>query len=545
MISDKVPNFDPLELRRYKSRKLTLMHKKFSDLWVMVTQSKAPKRIFSISFLLWAILIGFLPGYLVHREIYFQENLIRAVMDEDRLNWDNEEEIIKPTYKGIIENYETVRRYTFSQFSDQNDESISDFINANHQVVSQAFADPVKNKSTMGSKKLPIILMEKFFFLLIILIVFWLLFKLIMYLTHRIFLSDVLFTDIKKNPAASSRNNFIVCLNNQKALEWISENFDLKIKPEMVFDLRNVVQENGIGKFKEKVGNGAIIMENFHVLTQRPDFIDLLSRILKEVREGTYLFIVSGISFKDSVNRLNEADALLFSELLSTFISYTVSIESKTAIEMIGNFDNNGYIKLLNKEFRYGHDPQQVKSLILHELTSDNKKNSGKKLDQETFEKCILKIQRFNKAYYTNIWLELSFREKKMVYYLAKEGFVNFANKEILTLLLEKGIIVLKEEENGLEIFTYSFKNFVNQIITTDLNKSFLQDEKRFGNSGNIQTAAISFVFISIAVISYYDPNILNKTSAYVSAVIGLAGTVFTAFNRGMSYFTRKIPGHE
>jgi O-antigen/teichoic acid export membrane protein len=62
---------------------------------------------------------------------------------------------------------------------------------------------------------------------------------------------------------------------------------------------------------------------------------------------------------------------------------------------------------------------------------------------------------------------------------------------------------------------------------------AFKRDERRKGNTKLIQAASISFVFICIAILSFYDPNILDTTSAYISAAIGLAGTVYSFFYKG------------
>ena len=104
-----------------------------------------------------------------------------------------------------------------------------------------------------------------------------------------------------------------------------------------------------------------------------------------------------------------------------------------------------------------------------------------------------------------NIWTELSLKERKMVYNYATEGFINFFNKETMTTLIQKGVVKMNPAMDRLVLFSESFRNFVCVFISEE----------------------------EIALISFYDPNILNETSAYISGFLGLVGTIYSLLAKG------------
>src|SRR5690606_3661216 len=124
---------------------------------------------------------------------------------------------------------------------------------------------------------------------------------------------------------------------------------------------------------------------------------------------------------------------------------------------------------------------------------------SNEKMSGERFEKCLLSIQRYNKGFFINIWSELNARERKMVYYYSKEGFINYSNRDTLTELIKKGIFTIVPGEEGLVLFSKSFRNFVTLIVSEREKFQFREDERKHGNVANIRTAAFSFIFLSIA----------------------------------------------
>src|SRR5690606_10278027 len=112
--------------------------------------------------------------------------------------------------------------------------------------------------------------------------------------------------------------------------------------------------------------------------------------------------------------------------------------------------------------------------------------------------------------------------------------FINYSNRDTLTELIQKGIFTIIPGEEGLVLFSSSFRNFVTLLISEKEKFQFREDERKHGNVANIRTAAFSFIFLSVGIISYYDPSVLNKTSAYVSGIIGLIGTITSFLSKGL-----------
>jgi hypothetical protein len=192
---------------------------------------------------------------------------------------------------------------------------------------------------------------------------------------------------------------------------------------------------------------------------------------------------------------------------------------------------NDTKIYLLSQEIGFGGNSEALGCLLTDEIALDDWDNG---MTDARYEKSILSIQRYNKAYFTAIWQMLNLREKKMVYYFASEGFINYTNREVMTALLQKGVLMLNFQRDYLTLFSKSFRNYVLLFTSSEEQEAFRRDEKRKGNTKLIQAAAISFVFICIAIISFYDPTILDRTSAYISAAIGLAGTLYSFLHKGL-----------
>jgi fumarate reductase subunit D len=82
--------------------------------------------------------------------------------------------------------------------------------------------------------------------------------------------------------------------------------------------------------------------------------------------------------------------------------------------------------------------------------------NSGTPVQSEGY---ILQMTHYMKPVYENIWKDQSETEQFLLYDLARDGYTNYKNPEVIHALLNKG--VLKYENYKLDFFSYSFRNFV------------------------------------------------------------------------------------
>src|SRR5690606_39249023 len=164
-------------------------------------------------------------------------------------------------------------------------------------------------------------------------------------------------------------------------------------------------------------------------------------------------------------------EKLVFSEVFSDFLSYTVPLnfhrkasnlpftphamdkmdvaEKNMTLKMIKSaLYNDPKVRLLENEVNYGPHSLHLSAISTDEISRESLSN---KMSQERFEKCLLTIQRHNKGYYINIWNELGPKERKMVYYYSREGFINYSNRDTLTDLIQKGIFTMNAYERSEE----------------------------------------------------------------------------------------------
>lgn len=542
---------DPSAEKRWAGK----VHKKFTNLWDFITEITKQKRIYSLCFFLWAILIGFLPGYLIHRKINIQEQYIWEHLDRPK---DSPKISAKDSLRGWGDHYEAVRRITFNRITDQIDPKINKFISPQKDLLLDSFEKANKsqllNRNEEGTdrSKTAVLLsritekiINNSFLFIIVLLLGILFFKLILYLSNRIFLSEYLFT-YEKNKLPETlkegKHHLLICTDNQKAKPWIEVQFAIPEKSFMHIDLEFPIKIEEIIADKHWDKATAIIIENLHLPTKLDELRDELAKIIQKAQKmDLYLFITSGKSFRELIYGIpDQTERLAFSELFAPFLTHTIPVNFQQAQVTLNIEESSSkekeYIDILNREINYGPNVLPLSSIIDQQI----QKGDITRMKQEEFEKFVILIQRYNKAYYMNIWNELSFKEKKLAYYYATEGYINYKNRRTLTEMIQKGIFIHDEKADRPVLFSYSFLTFVSQGISEEETKLFSKDERQHGNSTQIQTAAISFIFISIAVVSFYDPNFLNKTSAYVSAIIGILGTIYGIVSRGLFFLTKE-----
>lgn len=155
-------------------------------------------------------------------------------------------------------------------------------------------------------------------------------------------------------------------------------------------------------------------------------------------------------------------------------------------------------------------------------------------------DEVLARLKR-NKAFYTNIWSDLSFEEKLVCHSYAKEGFYNPARRDTMLDLAQKGIIVPKNYQDKSEswiewrLFSSVFRYYVLSDSSEEETASFGAYEKKHGNLRTIQTAVISFVLICIALVGIFDKSFFNEAYAYLTGGLGLLGTVYSFLSQGFA----------
>lgn len=546
-----------------KDEKMSLLrsiHFKLTKLWNFITQIRVEKRIFSLNFMLWLCLIGLIPGYVIHRQVFFQE--IYLWNEENSTNKEGVEQIYADGFfLDLILNHEKLRRLNFSRIASSSEERVFNFISPKVEEMINSFSlnkNWLKEKKDKAPKSVIDVIIGKFgdkplFFACIVLLLL-LFFNLLLRLTKRIYLTDYLFAYYtKKLPAECQvrKYNFIISIDNQKALDWIDFHFKFSGKNRLLISCSGDRPE--LPQLNDRIE--AVVIENIHNLIETEEFLPVLYQFRETYFfSGRSIFFTSGISLQDMLESLQSPKhRILLAELMQPFLFYIVPLNfnnksasipfiseslKELSSEEVQKLDNMIKSRLFNdtktlqltQEVGYGGNSEALACLLTDEIATDDWEGE---MAAERYEKIILSIQRFNKAYFISVWQKLNLKEKKMIYYFASEGFINYTNRETMTALLQKGVLVLNYQQDYITLFSKSFRNYVLLNTSSEEVDAFKRDERRRGNTKLIQAASISFVFICVAILSFYDPNILDTTSAYISAAIGLAGTVYSFFYKG------------
>jgi hypothetical protein len=131
-----------------------------------------------------------------------------------------------------------------------------------------------------------------------------------------------------------------------------------------------------------------------------------------------------------------------------------------------------------------------------------------------TDEEIILRIESMAHVYYNSIWSSLSEEEQYILYDIAQDGLVNLKNREVLTMLLHKGLLVY---ENRFKMMSESFRNFVLSEVSADDALELEQKVKETGSWNYFKTPVI-IILITIAMfIAITQEETFNSIIAFIT----------------------------
>ncbi|EON75521.1 hypothetical protein ADIS_3924 [Lunatimonas lonarensis] len=539
---------------------LKKLHFHLTNMWNFVTQLQVEKRIYSLNFLLWITIMGFMPGYVIHRQVFTQEYFL---WNHPQGAADSGEGIrlLSGVYRDLVGAHEQLRRINFSRLTSRTDIELKRFLAPDIEAVEASFRLPKqvlrRNGEFERSNEVLQIVFRKIgqtpLLLLGTLLLLGLFFNLIMRISKRIYLVDYLFPlQEKRLPAACVHRKFtfVIGLDNKKIEQWIRYHFFSE------WDTVLVVSAIDGFEVKEDVGKyRAVLLNNLHCLADTAQVLEVLERFKAAYFHlDVAVFVSSGLSIQDLIrDGASDAEVVRITEIMKPFLFYVVPLNFHQRVLLLPNdggewssmpeegrqrfrrmvrspLFNDPMVYGLTEELIYGENSSALACLLTDELGEDSLET---RISQDRYEKCILSIQRYNKAFFINVWSKLNMREKKLCYYFALEGFINYTMRDLLASLLQKGVLKLSPSKDRLLLFSRSFSNFVLSNIDERELEAFKLEEKAKGNSRLVQAASISFVFISVSVIGFYDPNILDRSIAYVSGAIGISGTLFSFFQKG------------
>ncbi|WP_268033534.1 hypothetical protein [Algoriphagus sp. PAP.12] len=330
--------------------------------------------------------------------------------------------------------------------------------------------------------------------LLYLILILGLLSSLMYYLQKIIFFS---FEEKYEDDFESTEQLLYICSIDSSHLEEIVEKVFSQVDENL--ETLDFLVESLDWQFKLDESKDVYILKNYHCLADPLESIPLLER-LHDL--GKKIWICSGKQWKDIFSKIKDPlDKVRFSETFSDFSFKSLAIKNEPILK----------------------DSSEEKAEIL------------------------LKSLRHKKAFYTNMWTEMSFEEKMVAYSYAKEGFFNINRKEVMIGLAQKGILIQKNSESTSEkysksdsiwkewrLFSPVFRKYVLEHSTEEEKEAFKRYEKKNGNSSSIQISLVSFVLICFALIGIFDKNFFSEAYTYLTGSLGLLGSLYALLDRGL-----------
>ena len=440
--------------------------------------------IYTSFFIMWIFMIGFVPGYIIYSKVHQYESK----------NWEPQKEIkdFEATPNKFWEAYDENRRQFFSNLTNQNASQVKEFIFTDRRVIQpkvklqlidfNSLSQPFEKLKNNFLWALGVTL----FFLLILALFIWLVYT----LTKKIYFLDfegLLYGSANTKNVPLTKQVFVCGIDSENYPEWIKDR--MKLGKHEITDCTSNPELKLEESFLQSLENkNTWIIKNIHCLPDLSVLLEKLPKYINTLHDDLLLVISSGFSWKELLSELPEQKhKMIFSQIFSSFHFEYVPIDLDPNLNVVSPND----------------------------------------------EKASLLI-RSRKAYFYNIWSEMSFDEKKVCYYFSSEGFFNFTNKHIITELMQKGVLVRESMDELPKLFHKNFRLFILNNVTEEEKNKFKEDESKHGNASSIQIAVFSFILISIALISYFDKNFLDQATTLVTGIIGAFGGIYSLIKNSL-----------
>ncbi|GAA0877075.1 hypothetical protein GCM10009119_00430 [Algoriphagus jejuensis] len=470
--------------------------------------SKRKSHHFQLFILIWFLCLGFLPGYFISNAVFRLEEKI----------WENTlETTIESTEEHEITSFQRNRSNLFEGTVDSPDHQFETYIYPRTEVMNNALRNV-----NVGIKKelveLPFAALSLVgIFSVLGIIALWRVTRL---LTRQLFWMDFniretnsLGSIIQSELSSSGGLRLFLCgCDSLVNRHWVYSEFQLEKDQLEIVDCAN----SGLilpteGQLKRRK---ALLIEDVHTLDlTTPDAINaFLEKIpaLLQLTSSIHLIISSGSNWKTLFSKMpNESAKMRFSELMSGFYFEFVPLRPNNISVPLPTGDRFDEVEVEQYFFKQG-------------MLNKNQEDPNARL----------LIQRYGKAYFYNIWVELSLEEKNVCYSYAKEGFFSYKNHDEVVELFQKGIITKHELGGNLQLFSKTFRYFILSNISRDQLAEIKTFRKKFSNSGNIQWAIISFLIVAIALIGYFERSFFTEIQAVVTGISGFIAFLVGEFRK-------------
>lgn len=292
---------------------------------------------------------------------------------------------------------------------------------------------------------------------------------------------------------------FLCGCDSMASRYWVFSTFKLDKKEVYIIDCA----EEGlkIPKAHKLEQVKVLLVEDIHCLEDLSQFMHEIPQLLG-IASNIHLVFSAGASWRTLVSKMgSDVDKVRFSELMSGFYFEFVPIIPETRSTEI---HPKNYFREMEVE-----DYFHKQKLIGVE-------------EEKSYARLLM--QRYGKAYYYNIWSELSIEEKNVCYAYAMEGFINPMNYEEVVELYQKGVFIDNWRGKSLHLFSKTFRYFVISTISTHTKNQLTAYRKRYSTANNVQWAVLSFLVLGIGLLAYFERSFFTEIQAMVTGVLGFVG---------------------
>lgn len=494
-----------------------------------------PARLYSLMIFLLFIAVAFIPAFLIHQTHLTIEKQI----------WNTNYHLGKSKIDFFGVQTELNRRNFILSVFDKQEKDLKNFAFANFEELNKA-SSAIKTRITLNLENLMLV---GFIFLIV-----FLGYKFTHRLLHAVFFDKGIIRPFSRvnqefNSYVSNKKSpkiFLSGLQTELMVKWVKDNLKLKESEIKIFNCNRLQAVSATSGTNDKQtilpltrSDGepkpkAVVILNIHCLSKDIDLISQL-RIWLDKFDSDHLILGSGYSLKQiiqeryglsNIGSPSEEKEVQITALLSDFLF--------------------GYIPIptTKPDFKYSEErtPSKLGQRYNQELwdviQKMNSKPKGREKEKNLKLWQLMIYQRHLKAYFLNLWSELNFEEKKLCYYFAKEGFINSKNLTVLIELVQKGLLQFNETKGRYYYFDKTFRFFVLNHTSRELKQAFEADTKNNGSMRGYQWIVVSFVFLVLGLITYFNRGFLTQLEAISTALVGALGIIINGIQRILPNFS-------
>ncbi|HYG18099.1 MAG TPA: hypothetical protein VD816_04185, partial [Ohtaekwangia sp.] len=140
----------------------------------------------------------------------------------------------------------------------------------------------------------------------------------------------------------------------------------------------------------------------------------------------------------------------------------------------------------------------------------------------------ILEIGEIASPYYHALWNSFSQHEKRILFDLAKDGFVNTRDITKIRLLIKKGIVVM---EDCPRIMNRSFGHFILSVVKEDEELAMNEEVRRKGTWHAVQLVLVITLVSIIVFVAFVQREMIPNLNVTIGAISGLVA-LLSGFQR-------------